>query len=60
MIANQSVYSVTCRDENTSVVLQSSISDLVSYIRSTETFQNFANIHGPTSAAQLLKKFENE
>lgn len=48
------------RDETSFVELKGTITDLVNYIRSLDTFQNFESINGPTSAFQLMRKFENE
>ncbi|XKL66104.1 hypothetical protein PGB90_009524 [Kerria lacca] len=48
------------RDEKSSVEVIGTISDLTEYIRNTVTFQNYENIHGPTTASQLLQKFQND
>ncbi|XKL66583.1 hypothetical protein PGB90_010003 [Kerria lacca] len=53
-------YSERPPDEKSSVEVIGTISDLTVYIRNTVTFQNYENIHGPTTASQLLQKFQND
>lgn len=48
------------RDEDSSLKVKGSISDLVNYIRSTATFQNYENSYGQTAGNEILHQLEDD
>lgn len=48
------------RNEDSFLEVKGSISDLVNYIRSTATFQNYENTYGEGAAGKILHKLEDE
>lgn len=47
------------RDESSSIKFSATLSDLVAYIRSTATFQNYESMNGEKAAHELLRKFQS-